>query len=113
MKDKELSPLEARALKRIGEDAEFAKAFFEDLAEKPLVAQASILRRLSGLSQVQLASQLKVPQSFVSRLEKSGTDHTISVYERLAKALHSRIAFIPIGAKIVMPQSRYKTRFAA
>ena len=113
MKKSGVSPLEARAFKRMNEDPEFAEAFFEDLAERPLVAQLSILRRMGGMSQVQLAALLKVPQSFVSKLEKTGTDHRMSVYELLAKALHVRLAFIPEGAKILLPHVRQKLRSAA
>lgn len=113
MKKLSLSPLEARAIKRIKEDPEFAEAFFEDFAQRPLVAQLSILRRMGGLSQIQLASLMKVPQSFISKLEKTGTDHRLSVYERLAKALHTRLAFIPEGARILLPHGKQRYRAAA
>ena len=110
MKRLTISPLEARAFKRMHEDAEFAEHFFADLAERPLMAQLSILRRMRGISQVQLAALMKVPQSFVSKLEKNGTDHRMSVYERLAKVLHARLAFIPEGARILMPPGKQRYR---
>ena len=112
-KTEEASPFEKDSWKRISEDPEFAEAFFEEMIERPLALQVSMFRRMRGVSQVQLAAQLHVKQSFLSKLEKEGSDHLIGIYERLAKSLNGRLAIIPEGAKVVPTKAASKLARAA
>ena len=113
MTKKELSPFDKQLLQRIAEDHEFAKAFFEELLERPLPVQLGFLRRMRGVSQEVLAGQLQVDQSYVSKLEREGSDHLLSIYEKLGKFLRARLAFVPIGARIVWPKGRSPLQNAA
>ena len=113
MNKKDASPFEKDTWKHIEEDREFAEAFFEELVERPLAVQVSVLRRMRGISQVQLAARLHVTQSFLSKLEKEGSDHLVSLYERLAKLLKGRLAIIPEGSRIIAPKGRPRLRRAA
>lgn len=101
MKKRDTSPVHQDVLKRIKEDPEFAKVYFEDLAERPITVQVSVLRRLNGLSQEKVASRLRMKQAFVSKLEKEGSDHLISKIEKVARLLHSRLVLLPKGAHVV------------
>ncbi len=102
MKNTEISPIDRDVIKRIKEDSAFAEIYFEELSERPLSAQFAILRRLQGVTQEQAATKLHWKQAHVSKLEKEGSDHLISNYEKLARFLHGRLAIIPKGARIVM-----------
>ena len=102
MKKTDVSPIDRNVVKRIKEDPEFAQLYFEELSERPLSVQFSILRRLQGVTQEKAASKLHWKQAHISKLEKEGSDHLISNYERLARLLHGRLAVIPKGARIVM-----------
>lgn len=113
MSKKKASPFENDTRKRIREDAEFAEAFFEDLTERPLPVQLGILRRLAGISQAELASRLKVTQAYLSKLEKEGSDHLVSIYADLAKLLRGRLAIVPEGARIIPPKTHLKLPRAA
>jgi len=88
--------------KELREDPEFARAFFEAYLQESVPLQTMLLRTLGGISQAQLAQKLGVNQTHLSRLEKDGSDHVISVYEKLGKLLHAKLALIPDGAKIVL-----------
>lgn len=96
----EISPFEKDTWERIRKDSEFATLFFEDLSERPISVQFAILRRLRGLSQEKIASQLHRKQNYISKLEKVGEDHLISQYEKAVKLLHGRLAIIPEGVKL-------------
>jgi len=65
MRKKASSPFERDTWKHMEEDRAFADAFFAELLERPLAVQVSMLRRLRGLSQVELAARLHVTQSFL------------------------------------------------
>lgn len=88
--------------KELREDPKFAKAFFEAYIRESVPLQAMLLRTLGGISQAQLADKLGVKQTHLSRLEKDGSDHVISVYEKLGRLLHAKLALIPDGAKIAL-----------
>ena len=113
MKNKMSSPFEKDSWKRVAEDPEFAEAFFEELIERPLAVQVSVLRKMRGISQVELARRLHITQSFLSKIEKEGSDHLVSLYERLAKLLNGRLAIVPQGSRIVSPQNPPKLKRAA
>lgn len=102
MKNTGISPIDRNVMKRIKEDASFAEVYFGELSERPLSAQFAILRRLQGVTQEKVATKLRWKQAYVSKLEKEGSDHLISNYEKLAHFLHGRLAIIPKGARIVM-----------
>lgn len=95
------SPLDRDVVKRLKADPDYAEAYFEELEKAPLPLQLAILRRLLGVTQVQMAAKLHVKQGYVSKLEKPGSDHLLSNYERAARLLHGRLAIIPKGAKVV------------
>ena len=91
-------------LKRIKEDPAFAEAYFENLSELPLSAQFALLRRLYGITQEAIASKLRIRQGHVSKLERKGSNHHLSQYEKVAKVLRFRLAVLPEGARIVFGQ---------
>ena len=101
MKKSESSPLHRDTTKRIQEDPEFAEAYIEALSESPINVQLAMLRRLRGLPQVKVASKLHAEQAFISRLEKSGSDHRVSIVSKAAKALHGRLVVLPEEARVV------------
>lgn len=76
-------------------DPEFA-ARFERAGEAWDVAlQIAALREQAGLSQKQLAKQLKVTQQQISRLESPSYEgHSLSTLRRVAKALHARVRVV-------------------
>jgi ribosome-binding protein aMBF1 (putative translation factor) len=113
MKKKDTSPFEKDTWKRLKEDRAFAEAFFEELIERPLAVQVSMLRRLRGISQVELAAQLHITQSYLSKLEREDSDHLVGIYEKLAKQLKGKLAIIPEGARIVAFKSHSRLNRAA
>jgi DNA-binding XRE family transcriptional regulator len=113
MKTKMASPFEKDTWKRVEEDREFSEAFFDELVQRPLPVQVSLIRRLRGISQVQLAALLHVTQSFLSKLEKEDSDHLIGIYVRLAKLLKGKLAIVPEGARIVTFKAQSKLKRAA
>jgi DNA-binding XRE family transcriptional regulator len=101
MKKGFFSPFDRDVVQRLKEDPVYAEAYFEELAKAPLPLQLSILRRLNGVTQEKMAAKLHVKQAYISKLEKPGSDHLFSNYERAARMLHGRLAIIPDGAKVV------------
>ena len=95
------SPLSKDIRESIKKDPEYAKEFFEAISDEPLPVQIALLRRVSGISQEDVASRLHVKQTHVSRLEKKGSDHLLSTYEKLAKILRSKIIVVPEHYKVV------------
>lgn len=77
----------------------------EDLTRLPLPAQLAALRRRLGLTQEEVAEQLSLKQTHISRLEKSGSDHRTSLYGRAAGALGARLALIPEDM-VLVPKKR-------
>ena len=110
MKKKTSSPFERDTWKHMEEDHAFAEAFFEELVERPLAVQVSMLRRLRGLSQVELATRLHVTQSFLSKLEKEDSDHLVGLYQKLAKLLNGRLAIVPKGIRLVAAKDMSKSQ---
>ena len=101
MAKKAVSPFDRDVEKRLKKDPGYAAAFLEELGNAPLPLQLAILRRLRGVTQEKLAGRLRVRQGYVSKLEKPGSDHLVSNYERAARLLHGRLAIIPEGACVV------------
>lgn len=95
----------------IDSDPEYAAAYFEELMRRPLPVQLALLRKLLGMTQEELGRALHLKQTHISRLEKSGSDHLLSLYTRAAQKLRARLAFIPDG--MVLVPRRQLTRIAA
>ncbi len=113
MKKKEASPFEKDTWKRLKEDPALAESFFEELIERPLAVQVSMLRRMRGISQIKLAAEMHITQSYLSKLEKEDSDHLIGIYEKLAKRLKGKLAIIPEGARIITSSCHSKLPHAA
>lgn len=79
----------------IAKDPAYAAEYFEELSRRPLPVQLALLRRLRGLTQAELADEMGLKQTHVSRLEKPDTDHLLSAYLRAAQALGARLALVP------------------
>lgn len=101
MKYKKDSPISRDIRESIKADPEYAQEFFEAISDEPLSIQIALIRRVSGISQEAVASRLHVKQTHVSRLEKNGSNHLLSTYEKMAKILHSKIVIVPEHFKVV------------
>lgn len=60
-------------------------------SEIPVAAAIRALRTRAGLSQRQLAQRMRVPRTYVSKIENEKACPTLSSLERLAEALHVRV----------------------
>lgn len=79
----------------ISTDPAYAEEYFTELSRRPLPVQLALLRRLKGLTQAELADEMGLKQTHVSRLERADSDHLLSAYLRAARALGTRLAFVP------------------
>ena len=79
----------------IAKDPAYAAEYFDELSRRPLPVQLALLRRLKGLTQAELAGEMGLKQTHVSRLEKPDSDHLLSAYLRAAQALGARLALVP------------------
>lgn len=66
---------------------------FEDVAHNALVVALRAAREVSGMTQVEVAEALGLPQSNVSRLEAS-TDMKISSIRRYAEAIEGELEMV-------------------
>lgn len=112
MKKNIISPFDRDVIKRLKKDPEYAEAYFEEMAKAPLPLQLAVLRRLNGVTQEKMAAKLHVKQAYISKLEKPGSDHLFSNYEKAARMLHGRLTIIPDGAKVVFAQTTAAARLA-
>jgi DNA-binding XRE family transcriptional regulator len=94
------SPFDQDVVKRLKSDPEYAASYFEEFAKVPVPLQLALLRRLRGVTQQSMASKLHVRQGYISRLEKTKSNHLLSNYEKIARALHSKIIIVPEDAKV-------------
>jgi len=101
MRKNAASPFDRDVENRLKADPQYAEAYFAELAQAPLPLQLAIMRRLRGVTQEKMAAKLHVKQAYVSKLEKMGSDHLVSTYERAARMLHGHLAIIPDGARVV------------
>lgn len=101
MKKSAISPFDRDVVNRLKEDPEYAESYFEEMAKAPLPLQLALLRRLKGVTQEKMAAKLHVKQAYISKLEKPGSDHLFSNYEKAARMLHGHLAIIPDGARVV------------
>lgn len=98
--------------KAIGKDQKYAAEYFEELTRRPLPVQLALLRKFLGLTQEDIAKALNLKQTHVSRLEKAGSDHLVSLYEKAAKHLKARVAIVPQGVTL-MPKNHFKNSVQA
>ena len=101
MQKNSISPFDRDIEKRLKNDPEYAEPYLEELAKAPLPLQLAILRRLRGVTQAKMAARLHVKQAYISKLEKPGSDHLLSNYERAARMLNGHLVIIPNGARLV------------
>ncbi|HVC09712.1 MAG TPA: helix-turn-helix domain-containing protein [Elusimicrobiota bacterium] len=97
--------------KAIESDPEYAAEYFEELMTRPLPVQVALLRQFLGMTQEQLAKELGLKQTHVSRLEKVDSDHLLSLYKRAGEKMGAHLALVP-DAMVIIPKSQFK-RFAA
>jgi DNA-binding XRE family transcriptional regulator len=86
----------------IGDDAELAAAFEEELAAADIATQIYGLRKRARLSQRQLAAKVGTTASAICRLEDSDYEgHSLSMLKRIAAALgrNVKIVFVPAGRR--------------
>lgn len=77
---------------------------FEDVAQNELTMSLRALREMSGMTQVELAEELEVPQSNLSRFENA-TDMKLSTLRRYVAALGGELELVAtIGGKRVVIQ---------
>ena len=81
--------------REIADNPPYAAEYFRELALRPLPVQLTLLRRLKGMTQAELADEMGLKQTHVSRLEKPDSDHLLSAYLRAAQALGARLALVP------------------
>lgn len=80
----------------------FAERFRQAGAAWDVAVQLAALRKKAGLSQKELARQLKTTQQQISRLESSGYEgHSLSMLRRVARALRAevRVTFEPVSSQ--------------
>ena len=95
MKKDAQSGLSDDVRRAIEKDPAYAAEYFDELSRRPLPVQLALLRRLKGLTQAELAGEMGLKQTHVSRLEKPDSDHLLSAYLRAAQALGARLALVP------------------
>ena len=97
-------------------DPAFAERFQQAGAAWDVAVQLAALRRTAGLSQNELARQLKTTQQQISRLESPGYEgHSLSMLRRVARALNAevRVAFEPVEAQPRAATQKRRARPAA
>lgn len=76
-------------------DPAFARRYEQASEAWGVAMQLAALRRRAGLSQKELARQLKTSQQQVSRIESPGYEgHSLSMLRRVAKQLHARVRVV-------------------
>lgn len=95
--------------KAIESDPEYAAEYFKELMTRPLPVQLALLRNFIGLSQEELAASMGLKQTHVSRLEKAGSDHLMSMYNKAADKLGAYLAIVPESMALVPKKKLKKT----
>ena len=83
-------------------DRAFAERFRQAGAAWDVAVQLAALRKKAGLSQKELARQLRTTQQQISRLESPGYEgHSLSMLRRVARALRAevRVSFQPVSSR--------------
>lgn len=87
--------------KAIESDPDYAAEYFEELMRRPLPVQLALLRKFLEMTQEDLAKELGLKQTHISRLEKAGSNHLASLYSLAAKKLGARLALVPESMALV------------
>lgn len=98
--------------KAIETDPEYAAEYFKELMTRPLPLQLTLLRKFLGMTQEQLARSIHLKQTHISRLEKVGSDHLLSLYKRVAEKLGAHIAIVPENMAVI-PKEHLKRILSA
>jgi len=77
--------------KRMKHDPEFWKNYNENLETFKLGVMLKQARKDAGVTQEQIANELKTTKSVISRMENHATDIRLSTLEKFAKALGRKI----------------------
>ena len=84
---------------------DYQACFIDFLNRRPVLKSTQrvcpLFSRFSSLSIEKIASKLHLKQAYISRLEKKGTDHLMSTYEKIARLLHSKIVLVPENARVI------------
>ena len=97
-------------------DPAFAERFRRAGDAWDVAVQLAVLRKKAGLSQKDLARQLKTSQQQISRLESPGYEgHSLSLLRRVAQALHAqvRVVFEPLSSAPRAVARDARPRYAA
>ena len=86
-----MSDLQEYKKKRMKEDPEFWKDYDERFETFKLGVLLKQARNEAGLTQEQIARELKTTKSVISRMENHATDIRLSTLEKFAKAIGRRI----------------------
>lgn len=81
--------------KAFKDDPKLELAYLTELAKEPINTQLAVLRHRLGLTQVEVARRMNLPQSNVARLERKDENPTSRMVARAAKALGCRVLLIP------------------
>ena len=86
-----MSDLKKYINKRKQQDPEYWKDFDEKFETFKLGVLLKQARKEAGMTQEQIAKELKTTKSVISRMENHATDIRLSTLEKFAKALGRRI----------------------
>jgi transcriptional regulator with XRE-family HTH domain len=102
-----ISPLKLNIAKRLREDKEFQKRFFQGQAQDEIAMSIRSLREKRTMRQTDLAKKSKMKQSAISRIEQSDySGWTFKTLLRVGDALDARLRVILEPAEIVI--ARYE-----
>ena len=85
-----LSDIVARKLK----DPQFRKAYTEEVSRLQLAYEIRMLRAKQGMTQGQVASKAKMPQSVVARIESGSRGFSIATLHKIAKVFGREIGLV-------------------
>ena len=86
-----MSDLKKYVAKRKANDPEFAKDYETGYQEFKIGVMLKMARESAGLTQEQLAQQLKTKKSAISRIENHAEDIKLSTLEKFAQALGKKL----------------------
>jgi ribosome-binding protein aMBF1 (putative translation factor) len=86
-----MSDLKKYVAKRKTHDPEFAKDYETGYQEFKIGVMLKMARESAGLTQEQLAQQLKTKKSAISRIENHAQDIKLSTLEKFAQALGKKL----------------------
>ena len=102
-----ISPLKLNIARRLKEDREFRKSFFQGQAQDEIAMNIRSLREKRTMRQVDLAKKSKMKQSAISRIEQADySSWSFNTLLRVADALDARLRVMLEPAEIVI--ARYE-----